>query len=454
MSPADVSAVDVSAVDGVDTAGTRVSLPFDHLNTGTKDPMAGAAASTRIVLAMADRFQMGRIAWRLPKGGMRITGKRPLFADPTNDDASMVDVTVTLNTDRATRRLLTGGNIGAGEAYMDGDYDVDHLGRFLHICAANVAILERTLEGSWATRSLAKIFHWFNKNTTSGSRKNIQYHYDLGNGFYKHWLDETMTYSSAEYARQDEPLAQAQFTKYENLAQRLQLSPGQHVLEVGCGWGGFAEHVAKHHGVQVTGLTISDEQHAFASERMQKEGLSDRVQIVKRDYRDETSVYDRVASIEMFEAVGEQYWPVFFSKLNDWLSDTGRAAMQIITIGDEHFDRYRAHPDFIQRYIFPGGMLPSPTKLREVSEQAGFTIDAYDTFGKSYGWTLDEWNTRFQAAWDDIRRASEQNGAGRYGVGRPFDERFRRMWEYYLCYCAAGFHTGTIDVCRVAFSKR
>lgn len=451
----------MSAVDGVDTHGAQVSLPFNKAVVANNDliigPRAGAgmsiAASTRIVLAMADRFQMGRIAWRLPKGGMRITGALPMFAplsgSETCDDSSLVDVTVTLNTDRATRRLLTGGNVGAGEAYMDGDYDVDNLGRFLQICAANVAILERTLEGSWATRSLSKLLHWFNRNTASGSRKNIQYHYDLGNDFYKHWLDETMTYSSAEYLSPEEPLAEAQFRKYENLAQRLALHPGQHVLEVGCGWGGFAEHAAKYHGVQITGLTISDEQHAFSSARIQKEGLNDRVKIVKRDYRAETGVFDRVASIEMFEAVGEQYWQTFFSKLQAWLPRDGRAAMQIITIGDEHFERYRAHPDFIQRYIFPGGMLPSPSKLREVSRDAGFGIDAYDTFGKSYAWTLDAWNEKFHAAWNEIQKAST-----RYGVGRPFDEKFRRMWEYYLCYCAAGFHTNTIDVCRVAFTKQ
>ncbi len=415
-----------------------------NFKRGLGDVLNGSAGpSSQIVLSLADRFETGRIAWRLPKGGCRITGSKSAFSE-----GDAIDVTVNLNNERAPRRLLTGGNIGAGEAYMDGDFETDNLARFLYICASNVSVLEKTLGGSRLFRSAQRLVHLLNRNTEKGSRRNIQYHYDLGNEFYTQWLDRTMTYSSAEFLSPDEDLASAQFNKYERLAERLELTDSHHVLEVGCGWGGFAEHVAKHRGARVTGLTISDEQHAFASERMQREGLNEKVDIVKRDYRHETGEYDRVASIEMFEAVGEAYWPIFFDKVRDWLTGAGKAALQIITIDDDNFERYRANPDFIQRFIFPGGMLPSPGKLRQHIHGAGMKIEAYDTFGESYAATLAEWNANFQAAWDSIKGAPRVSQSG-----KPFDERFRRMWEYYLCYCEAGFRTGTIDVCRVAITK-
>jgi len=417
--------------ENVMQGGTKATAPTAHtLRIGT---------ATRLMLGLADRFETGRIRWILPDGTTRVTGKG---AD--NGELNTF-VTVRLHNDNVARKLFTGGNIGIAEAYMDGDYDVDDLPGFLTICATNIAVLEATLQGKWWFRNASRLVHWFNRNTETGSRRNIHYHYDLGNSFYERWLDPSMTYSSAEFLSPTEDLRQAQGNKYERLAERLEIGNDHHVLEIGCGWGGFAEHVAKSRGARVTALTISDEQYSFAAQRIQREGLGEKVNIVKRDYRHEDGSYDRIASIEMFEAVGEDYWPVFFSKMRDRLSDAGRAALQIITIDDNHFDSYKSRPDFIQRYIFPGGMLPSPSKLREQVTAAGLTVDTYETFGQSYARTLAEWNDRFQASWPDIAALN----AGRHA----FDTRFKRMWEYYLAYCEAGFRAGVIDVCRVALSK-
>jgi cyclopropane-fatty-acyl-phospholipid synthase len=417
--------------ENVMQGGTKATAPTAHtLRIGP---------ATRLMLGLADRFETGRIRWVLPDGTNRVTGKG---AD--NGDVNDV-VTVRLYNDNVARKLFTGGNIGIAEAYMDGDYDADDLPGFLTICATNIAVLEATLQGQWWFRNASRLVHWFNRNTETGSKRNIHYHYDLGNSFYERWLDPSMTYSSAEFLSPTDDLRKAQGNKYERLAERLEIGSDHHVLEIGCGWGGFAEHVAKSRGARVTALTISDEQYDFAAQRIQREGLGEKVSIVKRDYRHEDGSYDRIASIEMFEAVGEDYWPVFFGKMRDRLSDAGRAALQIITIDDNHFDSYKSRPDFIQRYIFPGGMLPSPAKLREQVAGAGLTVDTYETFGQSYARTLAEWNDRFQASWPDIAALN---------VGRhAFDTRFKRMWEYYLAYCEAGFRAGVIDVCRVALSK-
>lgn len=397
--------------------------------------------ATRLMLGLADRFEAGRVRWILPNGEERITGKAAAWTDPPGERI----VTVWINNNRMAKKLFLRGNIGIAEAYMDGDYDVDDLSGFLTICASNYALLEKTLRGSALYRNTMKALHWLNRNSETGSKKNIHYHYDLGNSFYERWLDPSMTYSSAEYLTDQEDLLKAQANKYERLAERLEVSEGHRVLEIGCGWGGFAEHVAKSRGAHVTALTISEEQYDYTAERIHREGLAEKVQVVKRDYRQEQGLYDRIASIEMFEAVGEQYWPVFFDTVRNRLTDAGRAAMQIITIKEENFADYKSRPDFIQRYIFPGGMLPSPSALKEQISRAGLTLGEYETFGQSYAKTLAEWNERFQHSWAEISAMETSR--------RRFDERFKRMWEYYLSYCEAGFRAGTIDVCRVAMSK-
>ena len=280
-----------------------------------------------------------------------------------------------------------------------------------------------------------------NRNSKTGSRRNIARHYDLGNAFYREWLDPTMTYSSAAFGHETETLEAAQARKYDLLLDRLDARPGDKVLEIGCGWGGFAEHAARTRGCKVTGITISRAQHDFARERIQRQGLNEQVEIRLQDYRDTRERFDRIASIEMFEAVGESYWPIFFETLRDRLVEGGRAAMQVITIADRHFDYYRGRPDFIQRYIFPGGMLPSPRAFTQESERAGLTVERMEGFGPCYARTLAEWNRRFQGAWHRLEPLG-------------YDARFKRMWEYYLAYCEAGFRAGTIDVQRIQLAKR
>jgi cyclopropane-fatty-acyl-phospholipid synthase len=277
-------------------------------------------------------------------------------------------------------------------------------------------------------------------NTKKGSRRNILAHYDLGNDFYARWLDPTMTYSSALYTSVDQNLENAQLAKYRSIARNLNLKPGDHVLEIGSGWGGFAEVAAKEYSARVTSITISDAQHAYATKRIADAGLSSQVEIVLRDYRDVRGQFDAVASIEMFEAVGEEYWPSYFGKIAEVLKPGGRAALQIITIDDDYFDLYRKRADFIQHYIFPGGMLPSERRLRQETAAVGLGFEVDAMFGKSYARTLGEWAKRFELAWDDIK-------------GGKFNESFRRLWLYYLAYCEAGFRTGRIDVGQFVLTK-
>jgi cyclopropane-fatty-acyl-phospholipid synthase len=249
-----------------------------------------------------------------------------------------------------------------------------------------------------------------------------------------------MTYSSALYEKPGQPLDQAQRAKYAALARSIGLKPGQHVLEIGCGWGGFAEFAAREVGAKVTGVTISQAQHDFAKKRLFDQGLAEKAQIRLIDYRDVQGQFDSVASIEMFEAVGEEYWPTYFGKIREVLSPGGRAGLQIITIRDELFAKYRSHTDFIQRYVFPGGMLPSEARLKQETAAAGLAWTDINRFGQNYADTLAEWATRFEAAWDDIK-------------GQGFDERFRRLWRFYLSYCEAGFRTERTNVIQLGLSR-
>ena len=386
---------------------------------------------SRLHFAMANRIHYGTFEVTVPEGVTRkCGGKEPGPNGP-----------IKLNNSRMVPRMILGGNVGLGESYLDGDWDSDNLADFLTVGAMNYEALDETLNGSMVYRVANRlIHHGFNSNSKRGSRKNIAHHYDLGNAFYERWLDPSMTYSSAQFDDVAGDLESAQARKYDLLADRLNLTPDSTVLEIGCGWGGFAERVAKQRGAKVTGITISREQHDYAQARMQREGLNDKVDIRLIDYRDLEGQFDHIASIEMFEAVGEKYWPVFFDGLRDRLKEGGRAALQIITIGDRHFDNYRRRPDFIQRYIFPGGMLPSPSVLKNGAEAVGLSQISSEGFGLSYARTLSEWNDRFQKAWGEIAE-----------IG--FDNRFKRMWEYYLAYCEAGFRSGTIDVKRVTLAK-
>jgi len=338
------------------------------------------------------------------------------------------------------RMLLTSGGAGMGEAYMDGLWDSPDLASMLEVVATNAEHIREYFMGRGWGRFVGRLAHLLNRNSKSGSKRNIEAHYDLGNAFYKQWLDPTMTYSSAKFADDDQNLSDAQWNKYRSLAEQIDLRPEHHVLEIGCGWGGFAEFAASEIGCRVTGVTISKEQLEFAQKRMADKGLSDKVDILYKDYRDIEGQFDRVVSIEMFEAVGEEYWPSFFAKVHDVLKSGGQAGLQIITIADDLFEDYRKSADFIQRYIFPGGMLPSPSALASQVKNVGLEWKDNINFGKDYAHTLHIWRDRFQEAWPTIQPLG-------------FDERFRRMWHMYLGYCEAGFSAGTVDVTQLTLRR-
>ena len=337
------------------------------------------------------------------------------------------------------RRVMAAGDIGFGEGYMAGEWDSPDIAALLEAFSQNLDKIDRLLNGNPVMRGLNAVRHRFRRNSRTGSRRNIEAHYDLGNAFYERWLDPGMTYSSALFAHPGQSLEEAQTHKYASLAKALDIQPGHRVLEIGCGWGGFAQYCAQL-GAHVTGITLSQEQHAFARARLEAAGLSDRTHIRLVDYRDVTGQFDRIASIEMFEAVGEQYWPAFFGQVQALLRPGGVAGMQVITIDDALFDHYRGQADFIQKYVFPGGMLPSERRLRQQVEAVGLTWTPVVRFGHHYADTLAQWADRFRAVWGDVAPLG-------------FDERFRRLWLFYLGYCEAGFRTDRIDVMQFTAAK-
>lgn len=339
------------------------------------------------------------------------------------------------------KKLLLGGGIGFAEGFLDGMWETPDLIILLRVMALNNNSIGANARGNKWVGMLEWVRHnLLQRNSRAGSRRNIEYHYDLGNIFYGMWLDASMTYSSALFEKPDESLEQAQHNKYRALAQRIALGPDHHLLEIGCGWGGFAEYTAKEIGCQVTGITISQEQYAYSKKRIFEMGLAEKVDIRIQDYRDLSAHYDRVASIEMFEAVGEAYWPVFFSKLHASLRPGGLAGLQLITIAERHFESYRRGRDFIQRYIFPGGMLPSPGALKQQIGKANLLLCEQVSFGLDYANTLGRWHECFQNKWPDIQKLG-------------FDERFRRMWTYYLAYCEGGFASRNTDVVQMTLAR-
>lgn len=387
-------------------------------------------ASFRIAGMLLLRSDTGSIRFDLPDG------RSVLFDSGSPGPEAIVEV----HDYGFARRALSGGDIGFAESYMDQEWSTPDLTALLEYFSANFEAAGKLAVGGMLVKVANKIRHVFNRNSRTGARRNIMAHYDLGNSFYESWLDETMTYSSALFDRPNLSLEQAQVAKYASISKLINANPDSHILEIGCGWGGFAEHAAKTCGSKVTCLTISEAQRDYAAARMQREGLSDRVEIRLEDYRDHQGKYDGVASIEMFEAVGEEYWPSYFDKVHDSLKDGAKAGLQIITIDDELFPRYRKRADFIQRYIFPGGMLPSEKVLKSYLADARLRYDGVHYFGADYARTLKAWAERFEAAWDYIQTLD-------------FDERFRRLWRYYLSYCEAGFRNGRINVGQFELSR-
>ncbi len=337
------------------------------------------------------------------------------------------------------RRLFWRGDLGFGEAYVAGDWTSEDPARLLELLAVNLDAYAASESRHRLAQLLTGLQHRLRRNTRLGSRRNIAAHYDLGNDFYEQWLDPTMTYSSALFGAGDS-LADAQERKYEGMLRLLGAVPGQHILEIGCGWGGFAEYAARR-GMRVTGLTLSQEQLAFARRRIARAGLGDRVDLRLCDYRDFDGTVDHVVSIEMFEAVGQAYWTTYFAALSRCLRPGGRAALQVITIDEALFDAYAANPGgFIQTYIFPGGMLPTRSHLSRLGSAAGLRPGPVRAFGLDYAATLAHWYAAFNRCTDWL----EAHG---------YDRRFRRMWRYYLAFCEAGFRARQIDVVQCSFEK-
>jgi len=341
---------------------------------------------------------------------------------------------------RLARKVALGGTIGVAESYMDHDWDSPDVTAVLALFVVNRSIYNDVAAQSPVINWIETARHALNANTRSRSKRNIAAHYDLGNAFYEKWLDPSMTYSSAIYEDGANSLEAAQAAKYRSLADQLGIKRDSHVLEIGCGWGGFAQFAAGELGANVTGLTISKEQLSYAQNRIKKAGLDDKVELKFQDYRDETGRYDHIVSIEMFEAVGERYWPTYFGKVHDCLKPGGTAGLQIITINNEAFEAYRRRPDFIQRYIFPGGMLPSSSVLEKTTSEQKLKLVRERIFPDDYARTLAEWRERFWEAWEDIKPLG-------------FDERFKRMWEFYLHYCEAGFLSRGIDVRQMFYQR-
>lgn len=330
------------------------------------------------------------------------------------------------------RRVVSGWDVGFAEAYMAGEVSTPDLVALLSLAARNRDFANR-FRMARLPRIGLRLRHALNRNTRVGSRRNISAHYDLGNSFYRQWLDSGMSYSAAKYSATKTDLESAQTAKLDRVLDLLDAREGDRILEIGCGWGSFAERAMKKHGLKLTGITLSTEQLEYAQGRLANGIEAGRCELRLQDYRDLDGTYDRILSIEMLEAVGAAYWSTYFAKMRECLRPGGTAVLQVITIAEGRFDRYQRRPDFIQKYIFPGGMLPTKTIIEEESIKAGLVLVNQECFGRDYARTLEQWNARFQGAWPEIRKLG-------------FDQRFKRMWEYYLAYCQVGFEIGALDV--------
>jgi cyclopropane-fatty-acyl-phospholipid synthase len=384
-------------------------------------------AQVQLLLRMLSRVEHGTLKLECPDGELLKFGNE----DPT--------VTLSLKSWEPFLAAIRSGDIGFAESYLQGEWQTDNLAKLIELFIHNRNALESAIYGSWWGSLLYRLKHLFNRNSRAGSRRNIHAHYDIGNSFYTLWLDPSMTYSSALFAQPDFTLQQAQHAKYERIFSEINVGAGSQVLEIGCGWGGFAELAAKK-GAHVTGLTLSTEQLDFAQKRLQYAGVSEKTELRLQDYRDTEGEFDGIASIEMFEAVGEEYWESYFACIAKNLKTGGRACVQTITIADDLFERYRKGTDFIQQYIFPGGMLPSPSIFRAHALRHGLSVVNELAFGIDYARTLSLWDLAFEKALPAIQ-------------AQGFDERFIRTWKFYLAYCEAGFRARSIDLFQFTLQK-
>ncbi len=380
--------------------------------------------AVRAIFGFLQRLQHGMLIVEGPDG----------FSETFGHDAHGHAVRITLQDWDVLKRCLKSGDIGFAETWMEGRWQCDDLPGLIALFCRNRSAMEAAIYGSWFGNLAYRLRHLFNANTKAQAKKNIEAHYDLGNDFYKLWLDPSMTYSSALFAGNPaQPMEQAQHAKYRRILEVLQARPGDRILEIGCGWGGFAEVAIRDFGVHLTGLTLSSEQLAWAQSRLERAGLAANADLRLTDYRDLAGQFDHIVSIEMFEAVGEQYWDTYFAAVKRNLKPGGRAVVQSITIDEALFARYRTSTDFIQQYIFPGGMLPSPTEFRARAATAGLKAAEGVRFGHDYAETLKRWRASFMTVLPQVRE-------------QGFDQRFVRLWEFYLGYCEGAFNAGSTDV--------
>jgi cyclopropane-fatty-acyl-phospholipid synthase len=408
--------------------------PFDPVATDADygEPSAmPVPPRARLIVRMLQKLSIGSLTVRFPDGRSQRFGQGTPHAE------------IALANWNVCEAALKSGDIGFGETFIAGDWTTPDLLALMNVMVANRNHIEEVIYGTWWGRILYRVRHLLRRNTRTGSKRNIHAHYDIGNAFYRLWLDESMTYSSALFgdardaseasARDDfAALPAAQRAKYERVLDRLALAPGSSVLEIGCGWGGFAESAARR-GLHVTGLTLSSEQLELARQRIRESGFEQQAEIALCDYRDARGLYDGIVSIEMFEAVGERYWPDYFPSIRDRLAAGGRATIQTITIAEHLFADYRKSSDFIQQYVFPGGMLPSVSAFTEAAQAAGLRVVDQFAFGQDYARTLAAWMGRFAERERDVRDAG-------------FDTAFIRTWNFYLAYCTAAFRFENTDV--------
>ena len=388
---------------------------------------ADGVGSRSVLDPLLANLRGGRLRVRLPNGS----------ALASHGDDPGLQATLVVERWRALRRLALGGDIGFAEGYIERDWTSPDLVALLRLAARNLDSLRKTIDGVAVFRLADRLRHLLRGNTRRGSRRNIMAHYDLGNAFYALWLDPTMQYSSAIWTGETPDLEAAQARKLDRIVDLLRLEGGESVLEIGCGWGALARRLAGTKDATVSAITLSPAQLEFAQARAAAEGLDRRIDFRLQDYRDVRGRFDRIVSIEMIEAVGEAHWPAYFRRLAGSLQSGGRAVVQAITMDERHYEPYRRNTDFIQKYVFPGGFVPTRSAIADQAARAGLEIVAEERFGASYARTLAEWRRRFHARWAEA-------------AALGFDDRFRRIWDYYLAYCEAGFAEGTIDVGLIA----
>ena len=356
------------------------------------------------------------------------------------NESEQLRAKIKINKPGLTLQIIKSGSVGLAEAYMRNEFETDNLTNLIEITAKNIKIVYK-FSGIFDLPMINKLKSIFIKNNKSRSKKNISKHYDLGNDFFSLWLDPSLTYSSAIFEKQKDDLFSAQLNKYKKLTELIKPNVGNKILEIGCGWGGFAEYVGKNYDVKLDCITISKEQFEFSKKRIFENGLNEKVNIFLKDYRDVKDKYDSIASIEMIEAVGQNYLVNYFKSIKKNLSENGRAAIQAITIDDSLFDRYKTKEDFIQKYIFPGGFLPSKRKLYDLSSSNGLEIKKYESYGSHYSNTLKIWRDEFLKKWEEISK-------------HGFDNKFKRMWHFYLSYCEAGFKSKNIDLIQFSMQNK